>query len=131
MTEDVAYLTVEDVLLFHAAALGSTQRGARAELNRPDDLASALGRAEQRAYYAGADIAETAACVGHSIAQCQAFTDGNKRTAYLSLKGFLRINHYRLDCSQDDLAKWIELCAAGLTIEQFGQLLRPHIKDDF
>lgn len=76
-------------------------------------------------------MAETAACVGHSIAQCQAFTDGNKRAAYLSLKGFLRINHYRLDCSQDDLAHWIEHCAAGMTIEQFGELLRPCIKDDF
>ena len=44
------------------------------------------------AYYEGADIVRQAALLGVGISQAQAFLDGNKRTAYLALNTFLRMN---------------------------------------
>ena len=49
-------------------------------------------RPQMAAYYEGADIVRQAALLGVGISQAQAFLDGNKRTAYLALNTFLRMN---------------------------------------
>ena len=55
-------------------------------------LESAVMRPQMAAYYEGADIVRQAALLGVGISQAQAFLDGNKRTAYLALNTFLRMN---------------------------------------
>ena len=55
-------------------------------------LESAVMRPRMAAYYEAADIDRQAALLGVGISQAQAFLDGNKRTAYLALNTFLRMN---------------------------------------
>lgn len=49
-------------------------------------------RPQMAAYHEGADIVRQAALLGAGISQAQAFLDGNKRTAYLVLNTFFRMN---------------------------------------
>lgn len=69
-------------------------------------LAAAVHQPQQTAFgediYPG--IAEKAAAYGYFLAQNQPFIDGNKRTAALMLLGFLDVNGYVLDQSDDHIA---------------------------
>ena len=85
------YLTLADVIALHESAmrrLGDEPKPLREE----GILESAVMRPQMAAYYEGADIVRQAALLGVGISQAQAFLDGNKRTAYLALNTFLRMN---------------------------------------
>jgi len=73
----VQYLTVEDVIVFYAEAIGVPA------LRSPDGLAFAIGRPQQSAF--GEDAYPTitlkAAALMQSLAENQPFVDGNKRIA--------------------------------------------------
>ena len=85
------YLSLADVIAIHESAmrrLGDEPKPLRDE----GILESAVMRPQMAAYYEGADIVRQAALLGVGISQAQAFLDGNKRTAYLALNTFLRMN---------------------------------------
>lgn len=85
------YLSLADVIAIHESAM----RRLGAEPNPLRDeglLESAVMRPRMAAYYEGADVVRQAALLGVGISQAQAFLDGNKRTAYLALNTFLRMN---------------------------------------
>jgi death on curing protein len=85
------YLSLADVVAIHEKAmrrLGDEPKPLRDE----GILESAVMRPQMAAYYEGADIVRQAALLGVGISQAQAFLDGNKRTAYLALNTFLRMN---------------------------------------
>ena len=85
------YLSLADVIAIHESALrrlGDEPKPLRDE----GGLESAVMRPQMAAYYEGADIVRQAALLGVGISQAQAFLDGNKRTAYLTLNTFLRMN---------------------------------------
>jgi death on curing protein len=85
------YLSLADVIAIHASAmrrLGEEPKPLRDE----GILESAVMRPQMAAYYEGAAIVRQAALLGVGISQAQAFLDGNKRTAYLALNTFLRMN---------------------------------------
>ena len=85
------YLSLADVIAIHERAmrhLGNEPKPLRAE----GILESAVMRPQMAAYYEGADVVRQAALLGVGISQAQAFLDGNKRTAYLALNSFLRMN---------------------------------------
>jgi death on curing protein len=85
------YLSLADVIAIHESAmrrLGDEPKPLRDE----GILESAVMRPQMAAYYEGADVVRQAALLGVGISQAQAFLDGNKRTAYLTLNTFLRMN---------------------------------------
>ena len=85
------YLSLADVIAIHESAmrrLGDEPKPLRDE----GGLESAVMRPQMAAHYEGADIVRQAALLGVGISQAQAFLDGNKRTAYLALNTFLRMN---------------------------------------
>jgi death-on-curing protein len=85
------YLSLADIIAIHESAmrrLGDEPKPLRDE----GVLESAVMRPQMAAYYQGADIVRQAALLGVGISQAQAFLDGNKRTAYLALNTFLRMN---------------------------------------
>jgi death-on-curing protein len=85
------YLSLADIIAIHESAmrrLGDEPKPLRDE----GVLESAVMRPQMAAYYQGADTVRQAALLGVSISQAQAFLDGNKRTAYLALNTFLRMN---------------------------------------
>ena len=89
--EPIQYLSLADVIAIHESAmrrLGVEPKALRDE----GRLESAVMRPQMAAYYEGADVVRQAALLGVGISQAQGFLDGNKRTAYLALNTFLRMN---------------------------------------
>ena len=87
-------------------------------------IESALARAPNLAEYSSPDIYELAAAYGYGIARNHGFVDGNKRTAYVVTRLFLRLNGCDLssppvervivferlgkgDLTQEDFAGWL------------------------
>jgi death-on-curing protein len=112
------YLSLAEVIAIHESAmrhLGDEPKPLRDE----GSLESAVMRPQMAAYYEGADSVRQAALLGVGISQAQAFLDGNKRTAYLALNTFLRMNG--LTYSGDRLA-------LARQFEQFAE--RSHEPDE-
>ena len=59
-------------------------------------LESALARPMNLVAYGEPDFADLAASYGFGIARNHPFVDGNKRTAFVSVELFLRLNGYQL-----------------------------------
>ena len=87
-------------------------------------IESALARPQHLIAYGSADIHDLAAAYGHGIARNHGFIDGNKRTAYVVTRLFLRLNGHDLSAppvervlvferlgkdalTQDDFAAWL------------------------
>jgi death-on-curing protein len=65
------------------------------QLLHPDHLESALARPQSRRKWGNADLVEQAAYLAAGISQAQAFEKGNKRTAFMAMRVFLRENGLR------------------------------------
>ena len=90
-------------------------------------LESALARPMNLAAYGEPDVAELAASYGFGIARNHPFVDGNKRTAFVSVELFLRLNGYRL--SADDSACVLTMLAVApgeMDEANFADWLRRH-----
>lgn len=87
-------------------------------------LESALAAPRQQFAYGGPDLFELAACYGHRLARNHPFGDGNKRTAWVCSRLFLRLNGSDIaaevaekvgimlgvasgEISQNDFADWL------------------------
>lgn len=94
----------------------------------PALIDSALGRPRNRlAYDQSVDIAELAAAYGCGIAKNHGYLDGNKRTAYLVMYAFFRVNGYRIDAHEADVVALMISVADGSTSEkQLAEWLREH-----
>lgn len=111
---DTQYLTVADVIAIHARILrrlGVAPRPLRDE----GLLESAVMRPQAAAWYEGADLVRQAALLAIGISQAQAFLDGNKRTAYLALNTFLRMNGFSYNGDHIALAQQLEQVATPAT----------------
>ena len=88
-------------------------------------LESALFRPKNLLAYANPTIFDLAAAYGYGITKNHPFIDGNKRTSYVVMRTFLKLNGYDIrasaiekyeiwlrlansQISEADLAKWIE-----------------------
>jgi death-on-curing protein len=76
-------------------------------------LASAIMRPQMAAHYEAADLVRQAALLAVGISQAQAFLDGNKRTAFATLKLFLDLNGWDLAADPLDVARELERVAEG------------------
>jgi death-on-curing protein len=88
---------------------------------------------QMAAYYEGADIVRQAALLGVGISQAQAFLDGNKRTAYLTLNTFLRMNGLTYSGDRLALARQFEQFAErssepDAAIDAFEAWLRQYVQ---
>lgn len=84
------WLSRELILAIHDEQLA--EHGGSTGLRDAGLLDSALARPLNRAGYGDPDIAELAAVYALAIAQSHPFLDGNKRTAFVALELFLRLN---------------------------------------
>ena len=104
---ELVYLTLEDALELYAAIVGGTVERAASVLRSRSALEGALARPASYAHYQDVDLALQAAVLAHGIAESQAFVDGNKRLALVSMLTFLEANGYRIDATDPELAGWI------------------------
>ena len=84
------WLSPQLVLAIHDEQLA--EHGGSTGIRDAGLLDSALARPLNRAGYGGPDVAELAAVYALGIARNHPFIDGNKRTAFVALELFLRLN---------------------------------------
>lgn len=104
------FLTLAEVVALHhkmMRAMGTRSQGLRDE----GALESAIMRARMAEHYEGADVVRQGALMAIGISQAQAFVDGNKRTAFLSLDTFLAANSLEFRGEPLELARQLERVA--------------------
>lgn len=95
-------------------------------------LASALARAKNSRAYAEdpPDLASLAAAYAFGIANNHPFVDGNKRTAYVVCRTFLKLNGHDIEASaKEKYVTFWSLAAGKLSECQLGDWLREHLAD--
>lgn len=128
---ETQYLSLADIIAIHAQAM--RRLGLAPNPLRGDGtLESAVMRPQMAAYYEGADLIRQAALLGIGIAQAQAFLDGNKRTAYLAMNTFLRLNGHEYAGDRISLAQQFEQFANRsrdpAAIDDFDAWLRQNVR---
>ena len=124
-TDEPIYLEFADAFGLYAAIIRRTPAQAADQLRDQSALKGALARPRSYADYEDADIALQAAVLAHGIAESQAFIDANKRLALVAMLTFLKLNGYRIEASEPDLADWILRFSSGTTPQQ----LAPSVRD--
>jgi death-on-curing protein len=105
------WLSPQLILAIHDEQLA--EHGGSIGLRDAGLLDSALARPLNRAGYGEPDIAELAAVYALAIAQNHPFVDGNKRTAYVALEVFLRLNGCRFTVGDAEAVVVMLAMAAG------------------
>lgn len=90
---------------------------------------SALARPVNRHLHdRSSDLADLAAAYGYGIARNHPFVDGNKRSAFMAVGLFLRLNSRRLRVDQVEAVTAIVALAAGTLDEvEFAAWIRSHL----
>jgi death on curing protein len=116
--KDVVLAVHDQQIAEHGGAVGIRDAGL---------VESALARAQHRADYAAPDIYDLAAAYGHGLARNRGFVDGNKRTAYVVTRLFLRMNGWDLSGPPTERVVVFERLGKGvLTQDDFASWLRKH-----
>jgi death on curing protein len=89
------------------------EHGGPPGLRNPGGLESALARAANLAAYADPDASALAAAYATGIARNHPFVDGNKRTAWIAARLFLRINGFVLTFDHQEAMRVMFSLAAG------------------
>lgn len=87
----------------------------------PGLLESALARPQHLANYEpDAGVARMAAALGRDLVRNHAFVDGNKRVALGAVVTFLKLNGYRLTCSEvEETAMVLRAAASEMEEEEW------------
>jgi death-on-curing protein len=126
----IRYMSVADVQALHAEMM--ERMGERpAPLRDAGLLESAVIRPQMAAHYEDADLMRQAALLAVGISQNQPYVDGNKRTAYIALVTFLRVNGRPFEGEPIALAEQLESVATrtdslDAATARFEDWLRSH-----
>ena len=87
----------------------------------------ALARPKNLLEYEETDIYDLAAAYGYSLARKHGFVDGNKRTAYVVTRLFLRLNGHDLSAPPEQRVIVFERLGKGdLPVDAFAAWLRKY-----
>jgi death-on-curing protein len=119
------WLSRQLILAIHDEQLA--EHGGSTGLRDAGLLDSALARPLNRVGYADPDIAELAAVYALAITQNHPFVDGNKRTAFVALELFLRLNGCLFSVGDAEAVVMMLAMAAGeLPDDEFIAWVRMH-----
>lgn len=119
------WLSCELILAIHDEQIA--EHGGSSGTRDEGLLESALARPLNRAGYGDPDMAELAALYAIAIARNHPFVDGNKRTAYVALETFLRLNGLIFPARDADcVITMLRLAADDITDEDFTAWVRQH-----
>jgi len=105
-TETVRYLTYHEVVLIHFTLmryLGESRFG----IFSRDLVESALARPHHAAVYENADIVRQAAHLCYGFIKDHPWVGGNKRTATMLMREFLRLNGYKFNAPSKDIVDMV------------------------
>jgi len=113
------------MLAVHDRQLG--EHGGPAGVRDAGALSSALARPVNQWHYGEDDACALAAAYAFGIARNHPFVDGNKRTAWVAARLFLRLNGHAIAFSQADaIATMLALAAGELAEDGLADWLRKH-----
>ena len=93
---------------------------------------SALSRPENAYHYSDPkpDVAELAAAYGFGLAKNHPFNDANKRTAFIAMRLFVKLNGYNLAASPEDKFKTIiRVAASDMSEDELAQWIRKNLEE--
>ena len=131
MAQEPRWVSLDLLLAIHARQIA--EHGGGEGIRDRALLESALARAQQLFAYGGRDVdlLALAPALGFGIARNHPFVDGNKRTAYIAMRLFLRINEWDLAASAIDRYRiMIRLAAGDLEEPELVAWLRAHARPD-
>jgi len=122
-----AWRWINRAVLIAVHEMQLAEHGGGAGLRDAALLESALAKPLNLAAYGEPDICALAAAYGYGIARNHAFIDGNKRTAFVAVELFLRLNGWQLVAPDADCVLTMLAVASGeLTESDFAAWLRAH-----
>jgi len=125
--EEPEFLTLAEVFYLHDESLA--RFGGSAGLRDQGLVESALGSARNTFWYGNGGLFEIAAAYAFHVAEAQAFTDGNKRTAAASAIMFLQKNGVRFPVDDGSVyAAMIEIAEKRLDKNGLAETLRRLVK---
>ena len=93
-------------------------------------LQSAIARPINKHSYGETDLCALAAAYAFGIARNHPFADGNKRTAWVMARVFLKLNNITIVFDKADATRtMLSLAAGDLSEEALAQWLRRHVAD--
>ena len=120
------WLDSRDATAVHDRQLA--EHGGGAGLRDAGLLESALARPVNRWTYGDDDPAALAAAYAFGVARNHPFVDGNKRTAWVLARLFLRLNGHVLAFAERDAVATVRALAAGeLGEDELADWLRDHL----
>jgi death-on-curing protein len=107
-----------------------SQHGGLPGLRDEGALESALGRPQHQWHYReDADVASCAAAYGFAIAKNHAFSDGNKRTAFVTTVTLFELNGFLLIATEPEaVTTMLALAAGDLSEPKLADWLRKNSK---
>ena len=125
--EEPEFLTLAEVFYLHDESLA--RFGGSAGLRDQGLVESALGSARNTFWYGNGGLFEIAAAYAFHVAEAQAFTDGNKRTAAASAIMFLQKNGVRFPVDDGSVyAAMMEIAEKRLDKNGLAETLRRLVK---
>lgn len=123
---DWIWIGIDLALALHDRQLA--EHGGPAGIRDAGLLESALARPVNLAAYGDPDAAALAASYAFGIARNHAFIDGNKRTAWVLARLFLKANGVEIEFDKADAIRAVMALAAGeLSEEELAQWFRDRI----
>lgn len=106
------------------------QHGGLAGIRDPGAVESALARPQNLAAYGEPDACDLAAAYAWGLARNHGFSDGNKRTAWVTARLFLADNGCRLRFDAADAVRTVEAVAGGnLAEDVLASWFHRHLTD--
>lgn len=122
-----AWRWIDRAVLIAVHEMQLAEHGGGAGLRDVALLDSALAKPLNLAAYEEPDACALAAAYGYGIARNHAFIDGNKRTAFVAVELFLRLNGWQLSAPDADCVLTMLAVASGdITENEFAAWLRMH-----
>ena len=122
-----AWRWLDRAVLIAVHEMQLAEHGGGAGLRDAALLESALAKPLNLQAYGEPDACALAAAYGYGIARNHAFIDGNKRTAFVAVELFLRLNGWQLVATDADcVLTTLALAAGDITESEFADWLRAH-----
>ena len=128
MTEPI-WINLRVIKSFHDRQIN--EHGGLPGLRDEGLLLSALSRPENAYHYSHPkpNVAELAAAYGFGLAKNHPFNDANKRTAFIAMRLFVKLNGYNLAASPEDKFKTIiRVAASDMSEDELSQWIRTNLE---
>jgi death on curing protein len=133
MTEPVriepVWLDADVALAIHDRQLA--EHGGGTGVRAHDMLESAMSRPVNQWHYGEEDLCALGAAYAFDVARNHPFVDGNKRTAWVLARLFLKLNQVSIAfAAKDAIATVLALAAGELSEDELAEWFRAHILGD-